>query len=208
MEGSVLVVDEADKAPTHVTCILKTLVESGEMILSDGRRIVPASSPRCTVRVTSCHVTWWSRFDGVNIAVRIVCSLISLLLIVTSFRPISDRIIRAHPDFRMIVLANRPGFPFLGNDFFGALVRIRSQANQWQPFSFIIHCRLYCVCLRINDSLFLLSFIVDCIVSAYTDVFGVLMCGCLFRGFFLIILFSYFLLKWRHDLRIHFQSFF
>lgn len=26
-----------------------------------------------------------------------------------------------HPDFRMLVLANRPGFPFLGNDFFGAL---------------------------------------------------------------------------------------
>lgn len=26
-----------------------------------------------------------------------------------------------HPDFRMIVLSNRPGFPFLGNDFFGAL---------------------------------------------------------------------------------------
>lgn len=26
-----------------------------------------------------------------------------------------------HPDFRMIILANRPGFPFLGNDFFGAL---------------------------------------------------------------------------------------
>lgn len=26
-----------------------------------------------------------------------------------------------HPDFRMIVLANRPGFPFLGHDFFGAL---------------------------------------------------------------------------------------
>ncbi len=30
-------------------------------------------------------------------------------------------IIRLHPDFRMIVLANRPGFPFLGNDFFSAL---------------------------------------------------------------------------------------
>lgn len=27
----------------------------------------------------------------------------------------------AHPDFRMMVLANRPGFPFLGNDFFAAL---------------------------------------------------------------------------------------
>lgn len=30
-------------------------------------------------------------------------------------------VIVMHPDFRMIVLANRPGFPFLGNDFFGAL---------------------------------------------------------------------------------------
>lgn len=38
--GHILVIDEADKAPTNVTCILKTLVESGEMILADGRRIV------------------------------------------------------------------------------------------------------------------------------------------------------------------------
>jgi len=38
--GHVLVVDEADKAPTHVTCILKSLVESGVMVLGDGRRIV------------------------------------------------------------------------------------------------------------------------------------------------------------------------
>ena len=30
-------------------------------------------------------------------------------------------VIPIHPDFRMIVLANRPGFPFLGNDFFAAL---------------------------------------------------------------------------------------
>ncbi|XP_054285808.1 von Willebrand factor A domain-containing protein 8 [Macrosteles quadrilineatus] len=81
--GHVLVVDEADKAPTHVTCILKTLVESGEMILSDGRRIVPADDPRAVNQ--------------------------------------SPGIIPLHPDFRMIVLANRPGFPFLGNDFFGAL---------------------------------------------------------------------------------------
>jgi len=33
----------------------------------------------------------------------------------------SPSVIVAHPDFRMIVLANRPGFPFLGNDFFGAM---------------------------------------------------------------------------------------
>lgn len=38
--GHVLVIDEADKAPTNVTCILKTLVESGEMVLADGRRII------------------------------------------------------------------------------------------------------------------------------------------------------------------------
>lgn len=81
--GHVLVIDEADKAPTHVTCILKTLVENGEMILSDGRKILPPG-----------HTTDTS-FTG-------------------------DTII-THPDFRMIVLANRPGFPFLGNDFFAAL---------------------------------------------------------------------------------------
>jgi hypothetical protein len=33
----------------------------------------------------------------------------------------SSSIIPVHPDFRMIILANRPGFPFLGHDFFGAL---------------------------------------------------------------------------------------
>jgi len=80
-QGHVLVVDEADKAPTNVTCILKTLVESGEMHLVDGRRIVAANSAL----------------------------------------PSSDRVIKAHPDFRMVILANRPGFPFLGNDFFGAM---------------------------------------------------------------------------------------
>ncbi|KAI8437077.1 hypothetical protein MSG28_010437 [Choristoneura fumiferana] len=82
--GHVLVVDEADKAPTHVTCILKTLVENGEMILSDGRRIVPK------------HMMESSGGEA------------------SSFIPV-------HDDFRMIVLANRPGFPFLGNDFFAAL---------------------------------------------------------------------------------------
>ncbi|KAM6179532.1 von Willebrand factor A domain-containing protein 8 [Erethizon dorsatum] len=79
--GHVLVVDEADKAPTNVTCILKTLVENGEMILADGRRIVANSA---------------------NVNGR-------------------ENVVVVHPDFRMIVLANRPGFPFLGNDFFGTL---------------------------------------------------------------------------------------
>lgn len=80
--GHVLVVDEADKAPTHVTCILKTLVENGEMVLSDGRKIVPHNAANQTE---------------------------------------NDKTIRTHPDFRLIALANRPGFPFLGNDFFASL---------------------------------------------------------------------------------------
>ncbi|KJH40798.1 hypothetical protein DICVIV_13242, partial [Dictyocaulus viviparus] len=32
-----------------------------------------------------------------------------------------DRSISLHPEFRIIMLANRPGFPFLGNDLFGVL---------------------------------------------------------------------------------------
>ncbi|XP_039291605.1 von Willebrand factor A domain-containing protein 8-like [Nilaparvata lugens] len=84
--GHVLVVDEADKAPTHVTCILKTLVESGDMVLSDGRRITGGSGKGGKEEEEERE---------------------------------GDIIV--HPDFRMIVLANRPGFPFLGNDFFGAL---------------------------------------------------------------------------------------
>lgn len=38
--GMVLVVDEADKAPTHVTCILKNIIEGNEITLADGRRII------------------------------------------------------------------------------------------------------------------------------------------------------------------------
>ena len=33
----------------------------------------------------------------------------------------SDSVIVRNPDFRMMVLANRPGFPFLGNDFFASI---------------------------------------------------------------------------------------
>ena len=69
-----LIIDEADKAPTHVTAILRSLLECGHIRLPDGRVI--------------------SKDD--------------------------DADIKLHPDFRILALANRPGFPFLGNDFFGA----------------------------------------------------------------------------------------
>ena len=81
--GHVLVIDEADKAPTHVTSVLKSLIEDNSMFLSDGRKIVP-------------HNTKVKNFDRSKI---IVC----------------------HPEFRVIVLANRPGYPFLGNDFFASM---------------------------------------------------------------------------------------
>jgi midasin (ATPase involved in ribosome maturation) len=78
-EGSVAVIDEADKAPTNVTGILKSLIESGSMFLSDGRRVYPKEVGEISTIP-------------------------------------SNMVIRTHPNFRMIVLANRPGFPFLGNE--------------------------------------------------------------------------------------------
>jgi len=81
-EGHVLVIDEADKAPVHVTAVLKSLAESGELALSDGRMIA-------RVRPGAAQA--------------------------------DPNVIPLHPDFQMIVLANRPGFPFLGNDFYKAI---------------------------------------------------------------------------------------
>lgn len=82
--GRVLVVDEADKAPLHVTCVLKSLVESAEMQLSDGRKIVPYDyEPPVGTK--------------------------------------TENLVRMHKNFRMIILANRFSFPFLGNDFFTIL---------------------------------------------------------------------------------------
>ncbi|CEG83438.1 hypothetical protein RMATCC62417_17358 [Rhizopus microsporus] len=77
-DGTILVVDEADKAPTYVTAVLKSLVEDGQMVLGDGRRIISKE---------------------------------------TDIQE-DDNYIMIHPNFRMLVLANRPGYPFLGNDFY------------------------------------------------------------------------------------------
>jgi MoxR-like ATPase len=74
--GHVLIIDEADKAPTEVVCILKSLIEDGQMTLGDGRQLLGPG------------------------------------------RTAGDDDILIHPNFKLIALANRPGFPFLGNDFF------------------------------------------------------------------------------------------
>ncbi|KAF1748447.1 hypothetical protein GCK72_024914 [Caenorhabditis remanei] len=82
--GQILVIDEADKAPLHVIAILKTLLDTGNLVLGDGRSLRPAAS--------------FTDADKRN-----------------------DRLVPIHPNFRIIMLANRPGFPFLGNNLFAVL---------------------------------------------------------------------------------------
>ncbi|CAK9001932.1 von Willebrand factor A domain-containing protein 8 (PEX7-binding protein 2) (P7BP2), partial [Durusdinium trenchii] len=81
--GRVLVIDEADKAPLEVVCILKSLAEDGEFSLADGRTIM---KPEHLSR-EAAHLS-------------------------------NDCVLPIAAGFRMIVLANRPGYPFLGNDFY------------------------------------------------------------------------------------------
>jgi len=86
--GHCLVVDEADKAPLEVVCVLKALADDGELTLGDGRCIVRHGDPRLSARPDRSA-------DGEE-----------------------EQLIETGEGFRLIVLANRPGFPFLGNDFF------------------------------------------------------------------------------------------
>jgi MoxR-like ATPase len=88
INGRVLMIDEADKAPTEVVCVLKGLLEDGEILLGDGRRFISSKS-------------------------QIYAGLTDDQL--------PDNVHRIHDDFRVISLANRPGYPFLGNDFFAEM---------------------------------------------------------------------------------------
>ena len=83
--GCFLVVDEADKAPSEISFVLKLIAEDGDLALSDGRRLLSAARYRA---------------EGGDPAA-----------------PDAHTIV-IHEDFRLVVLANRPGFPFLGNDFY------------------------------------------------------------------------------------------
>lgn len=82
--GRVLVVDEADKAPLEVVCILKALAEDEELVLNDGRKLI-------------------SREKYGSDELR---------------EQDQGQVSFIHPDFRLVVLANRPGMPFLGNNFY------------------------------------------------------------------------------------------
>lgn len=56
--GHALVVDEADKAPTHVTCVLKNLLESGRATLADGRKIVSGKYQLCNLSLVPMVGVW------------------------------------------------------------------------------------------------------------------------------------------------------
>ena len=133
--GMVLVVDEADKAPTHVTCILKNIIGRGDVTLADGRRIVHSSEFVRSLKIFDWSVACDCSIDCVHTMFVVMeihrkpcaftwrkigrhCVATIVLLTGSSHDP---GVIPVHPDFRMIALANRPGFPFLGNDFYAAL---------------------------------------------------------------------------------------
>jgi hypothetical protein len=98
LHGRVLMIDEADKAPLEVVTILKGLVEDGQLLLGDGRRIVSAAHLRAATAASSFSSA--SNHSHTNDLGG------------------GGQIIPMHPDFKMIVLANKAGYPFLGNDFF------------------------------------------------------------------------------------------
>ena len=87
--GHILVVDEIDKAAVEVVNVLKGLVEDGEMHLGDGRKILRNFDDYDAEKVSS-----------------------------KSLEEESSKTIRMHQDFRIIALANPPGYPFHGNDFY------------------------------------------------------------------------------------------
>lgn len=92
-QGHCLVVDEIDKAPVEVVQVLKGLIEDREMRLGDGRQIYdPALKGDLRRREGDTSDATPAAGGAQRIAI--------------------------HPDFRIIVLANPPGFPFHGNDFF------------------------------------------------------------------------------------------
>ena len=95
--GRILLVDEADKAPLEVVAILKSLAEDGELSLPDGRRLLRRDR-------------WIHEWKGVGAG--------SVDLCAAAEAAAQNNVILIHEDFRLIVLANRPGMPFLGNNFF------------------------------------------------------------------------------------------
>ncbi len=92
--GRVAVIDEADKASTHVTILLKSLAEDRQLLLPDGRRLVPAHVA-ATAAAAAAAVAAKASDGGRGVVV--------------GGGGGGGLLVPIHPDFVMIVLANRPG---------------------------------------------------------------------------------------------------
>lgn len=97
--GRILVCDEVDKAPLEVICMLKGLIGDGELVLHDGRRLLSMERARRAFDSAAK-----SGAGGESTGFDTFCN--------------AHQIVPMHPDFRIFVLANRPGHPFQGNAFF------------------------------------------------------------------------------------------
>ena len=99
--GRVLVVDEADKAPLEAVCVLKALAEDGELTLGDGRRLLSAArAAELGVSSDTATTTEAETTADTDTA--------------ASARAGAGVIVMS-PAFRLVVLANPPGWPFQGN---------------------------------------------------------------------------------------------
>lgn len=110
--GRTLVIDEADKAPLEVVAVLKGLVQDGQMVLSDGRRIV-AQVPEGEEN--------------------------------------TGKFIQIHPEFKLIVLANRPGYPFLGNGQFMQFSAHTPAIDDSASILTVFLCLSVCLCVRVRQ---------------------------------------------------------
>ena len=81
------------------------LVEDGELVLYDGRRLLSAA--RMKAEGFELPVEMQGIQDGTSATSGTALKV-----------PCPQEIIPIHPSFRLIVLANRPGFPFHGNNLF------------------------------------------------------------------------------------------
>ena len=77
--------------------MLKGLVGDGELVLQDGRRLLDAS-------MAMAEGIGLGEIEGSNSS--------------SDAGHARSLIVPIHPQFKLIVLANRPGHPFLGNNFF------------------------------------------------------------------------------------------
>jgi hypothetical protein len=87
---------------TQVVCVLKGLLEDGEILLADGRRFV---SPKSVLYEHAEPPGTVPGGDEPNL--------------------LETRICQMHPSFRVIALANRPGYPFM----------VRATAVSVSPFA-------------------------------------------------------------------------